>query len=171
VVDLVLEELGTIAFHFYLGPLSLQILIAQLDPVGTRHPDQQVGKRKTVIPNLEVFIADIDDLWVDQGPGLVHLHIDHAHGRANLGGRNRPPAPEPGLPVAERLSHIVQDHSHGCGARLGDWLAPGAEDRIAQESYTVYSHSGCHLRYEWRPLAEPNMRNEVPAGQRRYVVV
>src|SRR5690606_17611845 len=62
------------------------------------------------------------------------------HRRPDLRRCNGPAAPEAALPVTEGLAQVINHHPNGGGARVGDWLAPGAENGIAQEPYAVNGH-------------------------------
>jgi hypothetical protein len=85
-IDFVLEQLRAIALHLDFLPITFEILIAHPDAIGARHPNQEVGERKTVVPHLEILVPYVDDFRVDQRPGPIHLDINHPYRRAELGG-------------------------------------------------------------------------------------
>ena len=93
-VDLVLQQLRSITLDLDLVPFPFQVLIPDPDPVGPRHSNQKIGEGEAVVPDLEVLVPDIDDLRIDQRPGLVHLDVNHPDRRPNLWGRDSPAAPE-----------------------------------------------------------------------------
>jgi len=139
-VDFVLEQLGTVSFHFDLGPFPFEVLIPDSDPIGSGHSNQQIRKGEAVVPDFEILIAYIDDLWINQRPRLTHIDIYHAHGRSDLRRRDASSARKSGLPIPKRLAHVVHNHSDSGGSGTRNGLAPGAEDRVAQEAYAVNGH-------------------------------
>src|SRR3982751_3529378 len=60
-IDLMLKQLGLVAFDIQLQPFALQILITNSDPVRAGDANQEVGKREAVVPDVEVFVADVHD--------------------------------------------------------------------------------------------------------------
>src|SRR4029079_9402609 len=68
VIDLVLEQLGAIAFELLLMPAALHVLIANPYSIDTRDPDQQVGEGEAIVPDPEILVSYVYDLRVDQGP-------------------------------------------------------------------------------------------------------
>jgi len=141
VVNLVLEQLGHVTLELDFVGVALGVLVADPDAPGPLYPDQQVGIGEAVIPDREIVAADLRDFGIDQHPGTRHLTVDDPERRADLGRGERASGTEPGLGVAERLPEVVHDHADGKGARLGDGLAAGPEDRVAEESDSVDGHS------------------------------
>lgn len=142
VIDLVLQEFGAVAFEFCVVRRPLQILVLDLDAMDPGDPNQELRERKTIIPDGEVLAADIDDFGIDEGPGLIHLDIDHPNRCPNLGGGDRPAAAESRLPVPEGVPQVVNHHPHGGRPWLGDRVAPGPEDGVPQEANAVNGHRG-----------------------------
>jgi hypothetical protein len=139
-VDLVLEELRTITLDLHFRPFPLQILIPDPNPVRSGHSYQELGKRETVVPDLEVLVSDVHDLWVYQRPRLVHLYVNHSNRRPDLGCRDGSSASKAGLPITKRLTHVVHDDSNRSGLRLRNRLAFGPKDGVAEKSDAVNGH-------------------------------
>jgi hypothetical protein len=141
VIDLVLQQLGTVALDLQLGPLTLEILIAKPDPIRPGDPDQEIRKGEAVVPHLEVFGSYVEDLRVDQWPGLSpHLDIHHPNWSPNLRGRNAPPLAEAGLPISQGFPHVIHDDPDPGRLRPCDGLTRSSKDRVSQESNPMNGH-------------------------------
>src|SRR5262249_6015699 len=133
VVDLVLQQLGAIALELDLMGVSLEILIADPNVIRPLHPDQQVGEGEAVVPHREVLGPDIDDLGIDQGPGLIHFNVDDPNRRTDLRASDGTTATKTGLPISESLPQVIDDDPHGSRAGLCDELAARPKDGVAEE--------------------------------------
>jgi hypothetical protein len=131
VIDLVLEQLRPITFDVHFLPFAFQILITYPNAVSARDANQEIGERKAIIPDFEVFSTDVYNLGVDQRPGTIHLDISHADRRTDLRGRNSTATSKPRLPIPQRFPQVVHDDSDAGRSRFGNRLATGAEYRVA----------------------------------------
>ncbi len=141
VINFMLEELGPITLEIDFVELAPEILVADPDPVGSLHPDQEVREGKTVVPHREIFGADVDDFGVDQGPRTVHLDVNNPDRGPDLGGCDTAAGAETGLPIAERIAEVVDDHPDGRRAWLGNRLTSGPKHRVSKEANSVNSHA------------------------------
>src|SRR6476661_448664 len=146
-------------------PAALHVLVANPDPVGAGHPDQQVGEGEAIVPDPEVLGPNVEDLRVDEGPRLLHLDVHHSHRRPDLWRGDRSAAAETGLPVAKGFAEVVQDDSNGSRSGTCDRLAAGAEDRIAKEADAVNSH-GFDPTGPSAVRGAPNIRETVGLARR-----
>src|SRR4026207_221858 len=144
-VDFVLQELGAIPLQLDLVAFALEILVAHADVVGALHSHQQVGEGETIVPDREILRADIHDLGINKGPGLLHLALDNPDRSANLGGGNPAPAAKARLPVSQRLAHVVHDDPDRGRPGLGNEVAARPQDGVAQQPDAMNRH-GPNLR-------------------------
>jgi hypothetical protein len=161
-IDLVLEELRTVTFHLDLLPIAFEILIAYPNSICAGDPDEEIREGETIVPDLEVLCSYVDDLGIDQWPGSIHLDIHHSNRSADLRRRNPSATPEPRLPIPEGLSHVIENDSDAGGPSFGDWLAAGAQYRVAEKPDAMDGHM-------WPPLlgidfTSPNMWNRYSTG-------
>src|SRR4051812_5636716 len=122
-----LEKLCPVSLHLDLLPLAFEVLISHPDSVCPRYPDQEVRKRKAIVPDLEVLRAYVDDLRIDQRPGPVHLDVHHSNRGADLRRGDPTATAEARLPVPESFPKVVQNYSDPGRLRLGDRLTAGAQ--------------------------------------------
>jgi hypothetical protein len=94
-IDLVLQQLRPIPVQVQFVGFPLQILIPNPNVVSALDSHQQVGKREAIVPHREVLGADVHDLWIDQGPGLIHFHVNDPHRSTDLWRGDGSPAPKP----------------------------------------------------------------------------
>src|SRR5215213_4955596 len=99
VIDLVLQELCSITFDFRLRPFPSQVLVLDPDPVGAGNADPEIREREAIVPDLEILVTDVQDLRIDQGERLVHLHVHHTNGGSDLRRGDGPAVTEAGLPI------------------------------------------------------------------------
>src|SRR5262245_41205322 len=144
-VDFVLDQLGAIALELFFVPNAFDILVSYANPICPLDPHEEVGERKTVIPDPEILGSDVDDLGIDEGPRLLHLDVNHADRSTNLWSCNCPTTSEARLPVAQGLTQIVEYDSHGRRPWSCDRLAAGAKDGIAEEPDAMDRHEASVL--------------------------
>ena len=140
VIDLMLQQLGAITLEVGLMRLATQVVVAHPDAVRAEHTHKQIGEREAVIPHGEVLFTDVDDLRIDEHPGLVHLDVNQAKGGPDLGRRDTATTAEARLPIAERVGEIVDHDADRRGLWIGDELAAFTEDGIAQEADSTDGH-------------------------------
>src|SRR3989449_10478727 len=146
VVDLVLQQFRHRAVELHRVLLLFQVGIRQRRPVRTCHSHEQVWERETVVPHEEVLRPHVGDLGVDHRPALlVDLHEHDAHGRADLGGRERPAHSVLSLCGAERVPQVVRDEPRRGGLGVVDPLAAGPQHGIAQ----LANAADCHGAPIW----------------------
>ena len=141
-VDLVLHQLGHVPFQFHLVPLPPQVLVAHPHVMRAQHAHVQVGDREAIVPDGEVLMADIHDLGIHQHPRLAGVDVHEPDRRPDLGrGDAASPALVPPLPVVQRVREVVGDDPHGGRAGVGDGLAAGAQDRVAEATDSTDGHA------------------------------
>ena len=140
VIDLMLQQLRAVALELGFMRLAPQVVIAHANAVGPQNAHEQVGEGEAVVPHRKVLVADVDDLGIDEHPGLVHLDVHEAKRRADLRGGDTATGAEARLPVAERISEVVDHDTDRCGLRIGYHLAALAKDGIAQKADSTDGH-------------------------------
>ena len=140
VVDLMLQQLRAVAFELGFMGLAPEVVVPHANAVGAENTHQQVGEGEAVIPHREVLVPDIDDLGIDEHPGLFHLDVYEPEWRADLRGSDAAPTAKSGLPVAQRVGEVVDHDADRRRLRIGDQLAAFTKDGIAQEANSADSH-------------------------------
>ena len=120
--------------------LPAEILITDLYPVRPVRADHQIDATEAVVPNGEVFIADIHNFGIDQHPGPVGLYLHDGERRADLGCGYPPPDPVPHLQVPEGLLEIIDDDTNGRRARVGNSYASRPECGVPEQADTMDGH-------------------------------
>jgi len=154
VIDLMLQQFSPVALEVGFVRPAPQIVIADANPVGSEDANKEVGEREAVIPHREVLVPNVDDLGVDEHPGLVHFDVRQAKWRADLRSRDAASTAEPRLPVAQCVGEVVHHDTNGRRLRIGNQLAAFAQDGITQKSNSADGH-GAKVGPVWPTVNYP----------------
>src|SRR3989442_321119 len=161
VVDLVLQQLSHPLLELHRVHLALQVLVSQAHLIGARHPHQQVGETKAVVPHLEIVGADVGNLRVHHRPALlVHLDENDAHGGADLRCGHRAAHPVLAFGGAQRVAQVVGDEAGRGGRGVLDPPAADSENWVAQLANAPHGHSPPNLAI-WRRAATRDILHPV----------
>ncbi len=139
-IDFVLQQFGAVALELGFVRLAAKVVVAHPDAVRSQYAHQQVGIREAIIPHGEVLVTDVDDLRIDEYPGLVHLDVDEAERCADLRSRDATTAAVTRLPVVQGVGEVVHHDPDRRRLWVGDHFAAFTQHRIAEKANSTDGH-------------------------------
>lgn len=140
VIDLVLQQLRAIALEFRFVRLPAKVVVAHANAVGAQDAHEEVREGKAIVPDGEIFLADVDDLRVDQDPGPFHLDVDQAQWRPDLRRSDAAAASEARLPVTQRIGQVIDHNANRRRLRVRDQFTAFSKHGIAKKANSTDGH-------------------------------